>query len=165
LINTQSGTNNAAQMDANAGAPLGPTGTLLRQYALALLLTSGVLVQFVLALVQSFKVWPWHGMWPDTQQLGLTFFAQRTDLFWDLSLRFVAPVMLVLLLTEVGLGLVNRSTPQFDVYRIGMPVKNIIAAIFMGVTASFWSEALLHLYREDANALMAVIEAAARTTR
>jgi type III secretion protein T len=162
LIDTQSGTNNAAQMDPNAGAPLGPTGVLLRQYALALVLTSGMLVQYVVALVQSFAIWPWHGLWPDTQLLGQAFFSQRTDLFWQLTLRFVAPVMLALLLTEIGLGLVNRSTQQFDVYRIGMPVKNLLAAAALAITAGFWAEALVNLYREDAQRLVVILRAAAR---
>jgi type III secretion protein T len=162
LIDTQTGTNNAAQMDPNAGAPLGPTGVLLRQYALALVLTSGVFGHYLIAMVQSFTVWPWHGYWPDTQFLATAFFTSRTTLFWDLTLRFVAPLMLALLLVEIGLGLVNRSTPQFDVYRIGMPVKSVLAAAAIAITATFWSDALVQLYREDARALFDILKAAAR---
>jgi type III secretion protein T len=160
LIDTQSGTNNAAQMDPSAGAQLGPTGVLLRQYALALVLTSGALLQFVLALVQSFAAWPWHGAWPDTHALAQAFFAQRTNMFWALTMRFVAPVMLALLLTEIGLGLINRSTPQFDVYQIGMPLKNLLAAAVLTLTANFWAEALVSLYREDAQRLLEIMKAA-----
>ena len=162
LIDTQSGTNNAAQMDPSAGAQLGPTGVLLRQYALALVLTSGVMLQFVMALVQSFAVWPWYGAWPDTQSLAQAFFAQRTELFWTLTLRFVAPVMLALLLTELGLGLINRSTPQFDVYNIGMPMKNLLAAAAIALTASFWADALITLYQQDAQRLLEIMRAVTR---
>jgi type III secretion protein T len=162
LIDTQSGTNNAAQMDPNAGAPLGPTGTLLRQYAVALLLVSGVLLQFVFALAHSFKVWPWHAWWPDTQALSQTFFLVRTELYWQLVLQLVAPVMLALLLTEVGLGLINRATPQFDVYRIAMSVKVLLAAIAIAITATVWAHALQQLYREDAARILQIVGAAAR---
>jgi type III secretion protein T len=162
LIDTQSGTNNAAQMDPSAGAPLGPTGVLLRQYALALVLTSGALLQFLMALVQSFAVWPWHGAWPDTHALAQAFFAQRSGLFWALTMRFVAPVMLALLLTEIGLGLINRSTQQFDVYQIGMPLKNLLAAAAIALTASFWADALVNLYREDAQRLVEIMKAVTR---
>jgi type III secretion protein T len=162
LIDTQSGTNNAAQMDPSAGASLGPTGVLLRQYALALVVTSGAMLQFVMALVQSFTVWPWHGVWPDTHALAQSFFMQRSGLFWALTMRFVAPVMLALLLTEIGLGLINRSTPQFDVYQIGMPLKNLLAAAALTLTATFWADALVNLYREDAQMLVEIMKAAAR---
>jgi type III secretion protein T len=165
LIDTQSGTNNAAQMDPNAGAPLGPTGVLLRHYAIALLLTSGALLEFVLMLVRSFDAWPWHAPWPDVQGIGRALFDQRTQLYWDLMLRFAVPVMLILLLTEVGLGLINRATGQFDVYQIGMPVKNIVAAAAIALAASFWSNALIQLYREDARALVDLLAAAARLPR
>jgi type III secretion protein T len=165
LIDTQSGTNNAAQMDPNAGAPLGPTGVLLRQYALVMVLVSGLLIEFVVVLVSSFTAWPWHGLWPDTQQLAQALFDQRLGLFWDLTLRFAAPVMLALLLAEVGLGLINRSTPQFDVYRIGMPVKNLIAIVVILLSASVWSEVLVQMYREDAVALRALISRTAQPVR
>jgi type III secretion protein T len=165
LIDTQSGTNNAAQMDPNAGAPLGPTGVLLRHYAIALVLTSGALLEFVLLLVRSFSVWPWHGLLPNAQALGQALFDQRAQLYWDLTLRFAAPVMLALLLTEIGLGLINRATGQFDVYQIGMPVKNLIAAGAIALAASVWSNAVIQLYREDAKTLLDLLAAAARLPR
>jgi type III secretory pathway component EscT len=80
-------------------------------------------------------------------------------------LRFAAPVMLALLLAEVGLGLINRSTPQFDVYRIGMPVKNLIAVVVILLSASVWSEVLVQMYREDAAALRALISRTAQPVR
>jgi type III secretion protein T len=165
LIDTQSGTNNAAQMDPTAGAPLGPTGGLLRQYALVLLLTSGGLVEFVLLLVRSFDAWPWHAAWPDARGIAQALFDRRAELYWALCVRFVAPVALALLLLEFGLGLVNRSTPQFDVYRIGMPLKNLLAAVALAMVASFWAEALLALYREDARLLGEAFGVAVRPTR
>jgi type III secretion protein T len=165
LIDTQSGTNNAAQMNPNAGAPLGPTGALLRNYAIALMLTSGALLEFVLLLVRSFSVWPWHATLPSAQGIGQSLFDQRTQLYWDLTLRFGAPVMVMLLLTEIGLGLINRTTGQFDVYQIGMPVKNLVAAAAIALAASFWSNALIQLYREDARALLDLLAAAARWPR
>lgn len=162
MIDNQSGIGNAAQMDGLAGAPLGPTGIVLRQYALALVATSGALLQFVLALVHSFAVWPWHGWWPDLQAFGSAAFADRTELYWQLTLRFVAPVMLALLLTEIGLGLVNRSTPQLDVYRVGMPVKVLLAAVLIALSAGFWADALVQLYQEDAQMLLRLFGAALR---
>ncbi len=162
LVDTQTGTNNAAHMDPTAGAPLGPTGILLRQYALALLLSSGLLLQFLVALVYSFTVWPWHGAWPDTQALGAALFGARTDLYWELTLRLVAPLMLALLLVEIGLGLVNRSTPQFDVYRISMPIKVLLAAAAIAITARLWADALLQLFREDALLILRIVGAVVR---
>jgi type III secretion protein T len=162
LVDTQTGTNNQAQMDPNAGAPLGPTGGLLRQYALALLLVSGVLLQFVFALAHSFMLWPWHAPWPDAQLLSPAFFSERTGLFWVLVLRLAVPVMLALLLVEIGLGLINRATPQFDVYRLGMPVKVLIAAAAIALTAAVWAEALTQLYREDAARMLRMLGAALR---
>lgn len=162
LVDTQTGTNNAAHMDPTAGAPLGPTGILLRQYALALLLASGLVLHFLVALVHSFTVWPWHGAWPDTQALGSALFTARSGLYWDLTLRLVAPLMLALLLTEIGLGLINRSTPQFDVYRLSMPIKVVLAASAIAITAQLWADALVQLFREDALLILRIVGAIVR---
>jgi type III secretion protein T len=165
LVDDLSGTNNAAQMDPSSGAPLGPTAQLVKHYALMLLLTSGVLGHFLVALVDSFRVWPWHDWKPDVVVLSHAFFMQRTTLFWDLTLRFIAPVMLALLLAELGLGLINRATPQFDVYRIGMPLKNLLAAFALAVSATFWAESGLQLFREDATALKQWVQGAVQVPR
>lgn len=149
IIDTQTGTNNAAQMDPSAGAPLGPTGVLLRQYALALLLSSGMFGQYLVALIQSLTVWPWYAPWPDTAVFTQAFFGERSAQYWTQMLRLVLPVMFALLLTELGLGLINRATPSFDVYRIGMPVKSWLAAVVMAISAVFWAETLVQIYRED----------------
>jgi type III secretion protein T len=154
IIDTQTGTNNAAQMDPNAGAPLGPTGVFLRQYAVALLLTSGFFGQYLVLVMQSMVVWPWFKPWPDTQLFTQVFMNSRSALYWGETLRFVVPVMFALLLTELGLGLINRATPSFDVYRLGMPVKSLVAAFVLTITVVFWAEALVQLYREDAAMLM-----------
>jgi type III secretion protein T len=162
IIDSETGANNAAQMDPGAGAPLGPTGVFLRQYALALLLTSGILGQYLVALVQSLTVWPWHAPWPDASILRQVFFENRAATYWTLTLRLVAPVMFVLLLTELGLGLINRTTPSFDVYRLGMPIKSLLAALVMSLTAVFWAAALEQLYREDAALLLQALGGMAR---
>ena len=162
LIDTETGTNNAAQMDPAAGAPLGPSGVLLRQYALALLLTSGVLGHFIVALLHSHVVWPWHAGWPDTRLFTQAFFGERAAAFWVQMLRFVTPVMFALVLTELALGLVNRATPSFDVYRLGMPIKSVLAAFVMTLTAVFWAETLIQLYREDAGLLVRALTGVVR---
>jgi type III secretion protein T len=149
LIDDASGTNNAAQMDPSAGAPLGPTGTLLRQYALALVLVSGLWIQFVLALVESFLVWKWYAVLPDIRGAGEYFFLQRSETYWIQTLRFATPVVFALLFIELGFGLVNRATPQFDVYRLAMPVKSIVAAVVIAISATFWADAVVSLMRED----------------
>jgi type III secretion protein T len=163
LVDDLSGTNNAAQMDPSSGAPLGPTAQLAKHYTLTLLLVSGVLGHFLIGVVDSFRFWPWHAWWPDAAVLSQAFFMQRSALFWDLTLRFVAPVMLALLVAEIGLGLINRATPQFDVYRIGMPLKNLLAAFALAVTATFWAESAVQLFREDATALARWVQGTLQT--
>jgi type III secretion protein T len=149
LVDAQSGTSNAAIMDPLSGAQVGPTGHLARVYAIALMLTSGVFTEFVLALVESFVAWPWYELWPSGKFFTEALVINRTQAFWTTTLRFVAPIMMALILVELGLGLINRATPQFDAYQIGMPTKTLAAAFALGVTVSLWAQTLETALRGD----------------
>jgi type III secretion protein T len=162
VIDTETGANNAAQMDPSAGAPLGPTGVFLRQYALVLLLSSGVFGVYLVAVIQSLVVWPWYAPWPDATVMSRAYFDLRSSQYWTLTLRLVTPVLFALLLTEIGLGLVNRTAPNFDVYRVGMPVKSMLAALIMALSAELWAETLVQLYREDGAVLLRAFGGAVR---
>ena len=44
-------------------------------------------------------------------------------IFFELTIRLAAPVLVVILLIDIGLGLINRATPQFQVFFLGITVK------------------------------------------
>jgi type III secretion protein T len=149
LIDIQSGLNNAAMMDPTSNSDVAPSGMLAKQYAIALFVMTGMLEQLSVALVQSFVIWPWNQWSPQIQVSPMNLFIWRSDTLWQLSLQIAAPVLLVLVCLEFGLGLINRVTPQFDVFNIGMSLKVLAAMLVMSIAAIFWAETALSFFAKD----------------
>ena len=47
------------------------------------------------------------------------------------------PVVLALLISEIIMGLISRSVPQFNVMILGMPMKILVGTLFLLVSLPF----------------------------
>lgn len=52
-----------------------------------------------------------------------------------IGLKIAAPIMAVMLFTNVGLGIVARTVPQINIFIVGMPLQIAIGLVFLGITA------------------------------
>lgn len=52
-----------------------------------------------------------------------------------IAVKLAAPIMAVILFTNVGLGIVARTVPQINIFIVGMPLQIAIGLIFLGLTA------------------------------
>ncbi|MBJ7471513.1 MAG: flagellar biosynthetic protein FliR [Solirubrobacteraceae bacterium] len=50
------------------------------------------------------------------------------------ALQIAAPVLLALVLADVGFGLVSRVVPQLNVFAVGLPIKVIVGMLLIGVS-------------------------------
>lgn len=80
-----------------------------------------------------------------------------TDTF-SLAFKMAAPLVAALFLTDVGLGILARTAPQFNIFVIGVPLKIIVGLILL----SFVFPDMLHLFENVFEALFVAMEHAAR---
>lgn len=52
-----------------------------------------------------------------------------------IALKIAAPIMAVMLFTNVGLGIVARTVPQMNIFIVGFPLQIAIGLIFLGISA------------------------------
>lgn len=52
-----------------------------------------------------------------------------------IAVKLAAPLMAVMLFTNVGLGIVARTVPQINIFIVGMPLQIAMGLIFLGLTA------------------------------
>lgn len=52
-----------------------------------------------------------------------------------IAVKLAAPIMAVMLFTNVSLGIVARTVPQINIFIVGMPLQIAIGLIFLGITA------------------------------
>ncbi|MHA7963045.1 flagellar biosynthetic protein FliR [Paenibacillus sp. CAU 1782] len=63
---------------------------------------------------------------------GISDFLVRTfATTFVLAIQIAAPIMVAMFLTDVGLGFLTKSAPQFNVFVIGLPLKLLIGIFLM----------------------------------
>jgi type III secretion protein T len=62
-------------------------------------------------------------------------------------------VILVLLLVELGMGLVSRAAPQLNVFVFAQPLKSLLATLMLALLGFFAYESLQEFLRPENNVL------------
>ena len=60
-----------------------------------------------------------------------------------LAFRPVLPMLVLLLIIELGLGLLNRSLPQLNVFSLSMPIKMVAALLLTGLALGYLSDLIV----------------------
>ncbi|MNC20155.1 Flagellar biosynthetic protein FliR [compost metagenome] len=76
-----------------------------------------------------------------------------TDSF-GLAFKMAAPMVVALFLTDVGLGILARTAPQFNIFVIGVPLKIIVGLILL----AFLFPGMLFIFEMIFQALFAAME-------
>jgi flagellar biosynthetic protein FliR len=72
---------------------------------------------------------------------------RQFGLMFSLGVALIVPVMLCLLLVEVGLALISRVLPQMNVFIVGVPVKIVAALAIFALTAGTAGPTMGRIYR------------------
>jgi len=142
LIDFQTGSGNASFFDPVAGHESGPTASFLSFMAVTLFVTGGGLHVMLGAFFESYKLWPIERMLPSASVALEQFAVHEADSVLGWTLKLAAPVVIVLVVAELGIGLINRSVPQLNVFLFAQPVKSLLAVLMMVLFLSFVFESL-----------------------
>ena len=116
------------------------------QYLLSLLLFMTVNAHhvFISAIAESYQVLPplsVHFSGPLLQALV----SLSKDIF-VIAVKISAPVMAVLLFTNVAMGLVARTVPQMNIFIVSFPLQIAVGLLFMGIAAPVFVKVIQHLF-------------------
>ncbi|MFO7569282.1 MAG: flagellar biosynthetic protein FliR [Smithellaceae bacterium] len=116
------------------------------QYLIAMLLFLTVNAHhlFFSAIAQSYEF---------IAPLGFHFSGQLMQAIFDVSkemfviaLKIGAPIMAVMLFTNVGLGVVARTVPQMNIFIVGFPLQISMGLIFLGFTTPLFIRTLTGMF-------------------
>lgn len=138
LIDFQIGFGIANVIDPMSGASAPVIGNFKFMLATLLFLTLDGHHLFIKGMLESFN---WI---PLTNELFAqiydgqvsTFITESFFTVFALAFQLAAPVLVALFLTDLGLGLLTRVAPQFNVFVIGIPVKILVGLIMLLVLIS-----------------------------
>jgi flagellar biosynthetic protein FliR len=57
-----------------------------------------------------------------------------------LAMKLAAPVLAVLILTQIGFGLMSKFAPQVNILATGFPLTITLGLLFFSITLIFWGE-------------------------
>ena len=131
FIDNQRGSSMAEMFDPMSGGSTSLFGILFTKVLGVLFFLGGGFQAFLTIVYDSYEVWPVFSYIP-TFQDG---FAQSTlnilDHIMGLVITYASPIIIAMFIAEFGLGLMNRFSPQLNVFFLAMPVKSGIAAVLI----------------------------------
>jgi type III secretion protein T len=150
IIDNQRGAGMAQATDPASGESTSLFGSFLHQATIYIFFSSGAFLQMLLLLLHSYGVCPPGFELAAGTREGIPFFllAQFARLM-VMAVLFSAPIMLVCLLSDVSLGIVNRISPQLNVFFLSMPIKSalglLMIMLYMGTLLPLINQELFSL--------------------
>lgn len=135
LIDNQRGANAAQQVNPSLQADATLIGELAERGMVALLVQWGLLQTVFTVLTDSHTQWPVLALLPELGPYQHSILASLAGLVTN-ALLLAAPVLLLLLLIELGLALVSTAVQGFDVYSSAMAVKTLLALVMLVLVIS-----------------------------
>ncbi len=99
-------------------------------FAILMWLASGAHHMFILSLVESFTLMPVGTPWSIQ---GWEVLAQATANMFELAIKLMAPVLLLLFFVYVALGLIARAVPQIQVFFVSFPLSVGLGLLILGL--------------------------------
>ena len=157
FIDNQRGATMGEVYSPLSGTQVSTTGIFFTQIVSTLFFVSGAVLLFLGAIYASYSVWP---VFPEAatgaSPFGFSFVSDAPlqmlgslDSMLRATVVISAPVIIVMFLATLGLGLVNRTAPQLNVFFLSMPVKSALGVAMLAVYIPFILDMLMYT-REEA---------------
>ncbi|WDD92588.1 type III secretion system export apparatus subunit SctT [Burkholderia sp. FERM BP-3421] len=134
-IDDLAGYNNLQVQNPSSGSQASLMATLLSQLAIAAFWLLGGMTFLLGALYESYQWWPLASFDPIPAPLLEAFAQARLAGLMDMVARLATPVMVMLLLIDVGLAFVAKAAQKFDVMSISQPLKGAVAILIVALLA------------------------------
>lgn len=158
FIDMQMGLSMANIVDPLTGVSSPITGNLKFMVAMLLFLVLNGHHLLLTAIVQSYDWIPLQNdAFAQMYSENMTEFMIRsfTDSF-ALAFKMAVPLVAALFLTDVGLGILARTAPQFNIFVIGIPLKIIVGLVLL----SFFFINMMPMFSKVFEALFVAMEKA-----
>ena len=144
LIDNQRGATMGEVYSPMSGSQESTTGIFFTEIVSTIFFVSGAVFLLLGALYTSFSVFPVFGKGisfvsdAPLQMLGAVDGMLRTTVI------IAAPIVILMFLATIGLGFVNRTAPQLNVFFLSMPVKSALGVAMLVIYLPFIIDKLMY---------------------
>lgn len=144
FIDNQRGATMGEVYSPLSGAQVSTMGIFFTQLVSTIFFVSGAFLLFLGALYASYEVWPLFG-----PRVGLAVNAPvqilgTLDEMLKATVVISAPPVILMFLATLGLGFVNRTAPQLNVFFLSMPVKSALGIGILIIYLPFIMDMLMY---------------------
>lgn len=133
LVDTQRGANMAESMVYQLKERASVFGNFYVQVAIVVFLILDGHHLFISAFLRSFEILPvWQ--FPNFSGPGepiVTDLARLTADLFTIAIQLGAPAVITLFVTDVSFGIINRASPQINVFNLSQPVKMFLGIVMI----------------------------------
>lgn len=144
-------------LDPQTSSQVSVIGMAFNVFAMLLFFALDAHHWFVRALVESFRLVPPLQMQLDAALCSRV--AEMSGAMFGTALQIGAPVMVALLLTSVGLGLMAKVVPQMNVFIVAFPLQIGIGFLVMGLSLPFLAVFLREGFNSMGRSMMDLLQA------
>ena len=134
IVSSQSSLANAQLFNPAFASQGSVIGTLLTLSGVLLLFTTDMHHLMILAIVQSYDIFP-VGKVPDVGSMSQLLTTAIAGGFM-IGIQITAPFLVIILLLYIAMGVMSKLMPQVQVFMIAIPVQIYIALVMLALTVS-----------------------------
>ncbi|MDK9710571.1 flagellar biosynthetic protein FliR [Acidaminobacter sp.] len=128
LVDFQIGFSMSAVYNPMSGMNQAIMGRLYAMTALVLIFITNTHHLLLATFYKSFEIIPLGKQFPLSS--GLNWIIETFSYFFAVAFQLAIPIVLVLIMTDLVMGLVSRTIPSLNVLMLGMPLKTLTGLFF-----------------------------------
>ena len=144
FIDNQRGATMGEVYSPLSGAQVATTGIFFTQLVSTLFFVGGAVLVFLGALYASYSIWPVFSEGVSFASDAPTHILGSLDGMLRATVVISAPVIIIMFLATLGLGLVNRTAPQLNVFFLSMPIKSALGIAMLVIYLPFILDMLMY---------------------
>ncbi|WP_444927865.1 type III secretion system export apparatus subunit SctT [Microbulbifer sp. TRSA002] len=126
LIDNQRGSTMSNMVNPLLGDETSPLGVYLSHLLNTFFIMSGAFLLMMGVIYQSYVYWPIGKMFPEDLTGTDVYIFSQLDFLTKSIVVFSAPIVISMFLAEFTLALINRFSPQLNVFFMAMPIKSAV---------------------------------------
>ena len=144
FIDNQRGATMGEVYSPLSGAQVSTTGIFFTEVVSTLFFISGAIFLLLGALYSSYSIWPVFSDGVSFTPGAPLHMLSSLDSMLRTTVVIAAPVIIIMFLATLGLGLVNRTAPQLNVFFLSMPVKSALGIAMLVIYIPFILDMLMY---------------------
>ena len=144
FIDNQRGATMGEVYSPLSGAQVSTLGIFFTELTSTIFFVGGAIFLLLGALYKSFLIWPVFSPWFTFMPSSPSYILGTLDNMLEVTVIISAPIIIVMFLATIGLGLVNRTAPQLNVFFLSMPIKSALGIIMLLLYIPFIMDMLMY---------------------